>query len=217
MIETIHQQQVPQGGIIRANKVWRNTGAAGTRDIYVFYGKGETWETFAPEFGAVATGVFANTGAQVTTPVDCQVPVDASLGLKDALVGVGSYIYPTIVLDDYEIVPNAIEVVAAGPAMVTVTLRALNPSASAAYWIAMCNTYPYSDYIPISQDIVWVDVLPSTPQDGVIFGAYNSLYQRLECPNCWHGVGFATPFEDGKIYYWDFSRGLLLDENFNPM
>lgn len=126
MIETIHQQQVAQGGIIRANKTWRNTGAAGTRDIYVFYGKGETWETFAPEFGAVATGVFANMGEEVTTPVDCQVPVDASLGLKDALVGVGSYVYPTIVLDDYEIVPDAIEVISAGPVLVTITITNKN-------------------------------------------------------------------------------------------
>lgn len=126
MIETIHQQQVPQGGIIRAHKRWRNVGASGTRDIYALYGTGLTLETFLMEFGAVAVDQYCAAGAEVTTPVDCTVPVGASPGLRNALVGVAEYVYPTIIFDDYEIVPNAIEVVAAAPAMVTITITNKN-------------------------------------------------------------------------------------------
>ncbi|GAJ09401.1 unnamed protein product, partial [marine sediment metagenome] len=101
-----------QGSTVRANKTWRNTGGAGFRDIYAAYGTGETRETFVTEFGGITTGQHCAAGAQVTTPVDCQVPAGAPLGLRNALVGVGKY-NPTIgsmTFDDYEIVPDAIEV-----------------------------------------------------------------------------------------------------------
>lgn len=110
------QQQVAPGATIRASKTWRNTGVAGTRDIYAAYGTGETPETFDMEFGGIRLDQYCAAGAEVTTPVDCAVPVGA-LGLKTALVGVGKY-NPTIgsmTFDDYEIVSDAIEVLPAGP------------------------------------------------------------------------------------------------------
>ena len=106
----VHQQQVAQGGTIRASKTWRNTGGAGFRDIYVAYGTGETLEAFLMEFGAVAVDRYCAAGVEVTTPVDCQVPEDATSGLKNALVGVGKYTGTAMTFDDYDIVPDAIEV-----------------------------------------------------------------------------------------------------------
>ena len=107
------QQQVAPGGTIRVSKTWRNTGGAGTRDIYALYGTGLTLETFATEFGGDLVDQYCAAGAEVTTPVDCTVPQDAPPGLMNALVGVAEYVYPTIIFDDYEIVPNAIEVTGA--------------------------------------------------------------------------------------------------------
>lgn len=110
-----HQVDVVQGGTIRANKTWKNVGGDGTRDVYVFYGTGTTVDTFIAEFAAAVVDQYCEASAEVTTPVDCEVPLDATPGLKNALVVVGGYVYPTIVYDDYEIVVDAINVVAAKP------------------------------------------------------------------------------------------------------
>ena len=110
-----HQVDVVQGGIIRANKAWKNVGGDGNRDVYVLYGQGTTGDTFVTEFAAAVLGQYCAAGAQVTTPVDCEVPPDATPGLKNALVAVGGYVYPTIVYDDYEIVEHAINVVVLAP------------------------------------------------------------------------------------------------------
>ena len=126
-----HQVDVAPGGTIRANKTWRNVEAAGSRDIYTAYGTGTTLETFVMEFGAVATGQHCAAGAQVTTPVDCQVPA-AALGLKNALGGVGKY-DPTAQImsfDDYDITVDAINVITPPPTeprgeQVTVAFAAL--------------------------------------------------------------------------------------------
>lgn len=111
-----HQVDVAPGGTIRANKTWRNVEAAGSRDIYAAYGTGTTLETFVMEFGAVAIGQHCAADAQVTTPVDCQVPA-AALGLKNALVGVGKY-DPTaqiMTFDDCDITVDAINVITPPP------------------------------------------------------------------------------------------------------
>ncbi len=106
---------------------------------------------------------------------------------------------------------------AAGAANVTVTLKPRNAPANAAYWVAMCGTYPGSDYIPIANPITWSNVPAGTPQQWVIFGCFDTAKNMLQTPNAWYGVTFSRPFEDGKTYYWDFVAGLLLDESFQPM
>jgi len=113
-----HQVDVAQGGTIRCNKRWKNVGADGNRDLIAMYGTGLTLETFVLEFGRVALGQYCAAGAEVTTPVDCTVPEDATPGLRNALVGVGKSEpdTPVITIDDYEIVVNAINVVTAPPA-----------------------------------------------------------------------------------------------------
>lgn len=111
-----HQVDVAPGGTIRANKRWRNVGAAGNRDILVAYGTGTTVATFLMEFGALAIDQFCPAAAEVVTPVDSRVPTTAT-GLKNALVGVGTYDPTTSVIafDDYDIVANAINVAGAPP------------------------------------------------------------------------------------------------------
>lgn len=110
-----HQVDVAPGGTIRANKTWKNIGAAGNRDICAIYGTGTTIEAFVMEFGAVVVDQYCAAGGQVATPVDCLVPAAATMGLRNALVGVGKYDPATsvITLDDYEIVVNAINVTGA--------------------------------------------------------------------------------------------------------
>ena len=111
-----HQVDVAPGAIIRANKTWKNVGAGGTRDIMAAYGTGETLETFVMEFGGIVSANCA-AGGQVTTPVDCQVPAAAALGLRNALIGVGQYDGTTqiMTLDDYDITVDAINVTGAPP------------------------------------------------------------------------------------------------------
>lgn len=101
--------------------------------------------------------------------------------------------------------------------LVTVTLKARNAPSNAQYWIAMCGTYPSCSYTPIGNSIIWQNIPGSTPQNWVMFGAYDAAYGQLATPNAWHGVGFARAFENGKTYYWDFQSGLLLDENLQWM
>jgi len=152
MKTTVHQQQVIQGSTVRANKTWRNTGGAGTRDIYAAYGTGTTLETFVMEFGGITTGQYCAAGAQVTTPVDCQVPEDATLGLKNALVGVGKY-NPTIgsmTFDDYEIVADAIEVMPPQGAVFEIQDFRCTPSQAC----AVSSGETPTDYVNVLFDIV---------------------------------------------------------------
>ncbi|MBA7599327.1 hypothetical protein ES703_06359 [subsurface metagenome] len=108
-----HQVDVALGGIIRAIKLWKNVGADGTRDVMAAYGTGTTFDTFVMEFGEVAIDQYCAAGAEVTTPVDQRVPEVVSLGLKNALVGVGKWDLDTgaITLDDYDITVDAINVI----------------------------------------------------------------------------------------------------------
>lgn len=119
-----HQVAVEPGQVIRATKTWKNIGAAGTRDVVALYGTGTTIDDFVAEFMGSLVAVPAAAGEQVTTNVDCTVPRDATLGLKNALVGVGFYNVPMgeIFFDDYDIVVNAIEVKWVGPVGVQVSV-----------------------------------------------------------------------------------------------
>lgn len=100
---------------------------------------------------------------------------------------------------------------------VNVTLRARNAPGLVKYWIAMCATYPSSNFVPKANPIVWNNIPANTSQQWVIFGGYDANFQPVSTPNAWVGVGFSTPFQNGKTYYWDFATGILLDENFNWM
>ena len=138
-------------------------------------------------------------------------------GKSGAAVGIASLGYiPTgtilqgNVTRDFTISP------AAG-ATVNVTLRARNAPANAVYWMAMCATYQESDLIPIANPIAWNNIPANTSQTWVIFGCYNASQQPISTPNAWSGIGFSTPFVNGKTYYWDFATGILLDEYFNWM
>ncbi len=104
------------------------------------------------------------------------------------------------------------------PAAVTVTLRALNPPANAAYWCAFCKQYQSCDWVPISQPIVWANIPPDTliyggasGGWGIMITCYDANYVLLAAPNTNHNIGFSKPFTDGWTYYWDFFQGLLLD------
>ncbi|MBA7624018.1 hypothetical protein ES703_31422 [subsurface metagenome] len=141
--------------IIRSNKTWRNTGGAGSRDITAAYGTGTTLETFVMEFGTIRLGRYCAAGAQVITPVDCLVPEDAIPGLKNALVGVGKYDPGTgvITLDDYDIVPDAIEVMPGLPpqgAMFEIQDFRCTPSQAC----AVSSGETPTDYVNVLFDIV---------------------------------------------------------------
>jgi len=113
--------------------------------------------------------------------------------------------------------PVAVTVNAAAGTTVNVTLRAKNAPANARYWMALCSTYQSSNFIPIANPIAWNNIPANTSQQWVIFGCYDVNYQPISTPSAWHGVGFSTPFVNGKTYYWDFATGILLDEYFNWM
>jgi hypothetical protein len=103
-------------------------------------------------------------------------------------------------------------------APVSVTLRGRNAPSNAAYWAAVCASYPTCPIVGIDVPIAWENIPPGTSQDFILVACYDaglSLLQDL--PNINTGVGFSEPFEDGRTYYWDFSTGLLLDENLSPM
>lgn len=107
-----HQVAVEPGGTIRASKTWQNIGAYGFRHVAALYGTGDTLETFVQEFGAITASAPVGTGVEITTNVDVMVSGDVGLGLKNALVGVGSWdpVTSTMYFDDYDIVVDAIEI-----------------------------------------------------------------------------------------------------------
>ena len=178
MNTTVHQQQVAPGGIIRANKTWKNIGAAGYRDILAIYGTGLTLEAFVMEFGAIATGQYCAAGAQVTTPVDCTVPVGASPGLRNALVGVGKYDPSTsvITLDDYDIVVDAIDVTVAPPpegvALVAGWNNVVYMGLSQAIESAVASIMPYLVQISVYRQGVYYDYYPADPMGSTLTDIY---------------------------------------------
>jgi len=102
--------------------------------------------------------------------------------------------------------------------LVSITLRGRNAPANAAYWAAVCASVPTSPVVGIDVPIAWQNIPSSTSQDYIIVVCYDADFHLLQdLPNINVGVGFNRPFEDGKTYYWDFSMGLLLDENFQYM
>lgn len=96
---------------------------------------------------------------------------------------------------------------------VTITLYAYNAPVNAVYWTAVGGSKVWSDYAPIGQGIVFANTPASTPQDGIVAVAFGSGYEVLVTPNNSQPVGFAKPFVNGGIYYWNFSLGILLDSN----
>ncbi len=110
-----------------------------------------------------------------------------------------------------------LEMEEAAVGLVSISLRAYNAPSNAAYWGAVCASYPTCPITGIDTPIVWENIPPSTSQDGLAVGCYDASHHILSCPNCGYYVGFSKPFEDDKIYWWDFERGLLLDEFHQPM
>jgi hypothetical protein len=102
--------------------------------------------------------------------------------------------------------------------LVSISLRARNAPSNAAYWGAICASYPTCPFTSIDAPIVWENIPPSTSQDYILVVPFDSnFHSLLDLPNVNIPVGFSRPFEDDKIYWWDFERGLLLDEFFQPM
>jgi len=152
---------------------------------------------------------------QKTVTFTFNVPATGYLGVGKAYAFLANPAVPLTAIASAT--PVAVTVNAAAGATVNVTLRAKNAPANARYWIAMCSTYQSSDFIPIANPIAWNNIPANTSQQWVIFGCYDVNYQPISTPSAWHGVGFSTPFVNGKTYYWDFATGILLDEYFNWM
>ena len=159
--------------------------------------------------------LFLAAGATGTYTWTFNIPSTATPGVGRAYAFLANPAVPLTAIASAT--PVAVTVNAAAGATVNVTLRARNAPANARYWIAMCSTYQSSDFIPIANPIAWNNIPANTSQQWVIFGCYDVNYQPISTPNAWHGVGFSTPFVNGKTYYWDFATGILLDEYFNWM
>lgn len=121
--------EVSRGSIIQAVKTWKNVGdTGGARDVMVAYGVGTTLESFVSEFGTYVGSQHCNPGSEAVAYLNLLVPAGAALGLRNALVGVGSYDpgNDTGDFDVHEIVPDAIEVVEPAPTKVSITVNNKN-------------------------------------------------------------------------------------------
>ena len=112
----------------------------------------------------------------------------------------------------------------AAPSTVTVTVKAYKPPAQATHWFIMTDGIYSMEPVPISQPIQWQNIPANSVQGSaggyVLAGCgygWPSNWVDVPCPNCGQGVGFSRLLEDGKTYYWDFSRGILLDWNYEFM
>jgi hypothetical protein len=160
--------------------------------------------------------LFLAAGATGTYTWTFNIPSTATPGVGRAYAFLANPAVPLTAIASAT--PVAVTVNAAAGATVNVTLRARNAPANAAYWIALCATYPYfSGFIPIANPIAWNNIPANTSQDYVIFACYNASQQPISTINGGLAVGFSKPFVNGKTYYWDFATGILLDEYFNWM
>lgn len=113
------QLTVPAGSTVRCSIDWANLGAAGTRDLAVFYGTyNPATGELTPAFGWVVTGVHIESGASLVTNIE-GVP---QVGIWDAAGMVGVYDPATHIFtpDDLLIAEDAVIVVAAAALEVTV-------------------------------------------------------------------------------------------------
>jgi len=187
--------QVPLSTELYLAPWWRNTGTTGAR-------------------GRV-TGV-------ITRPDGSQVTLEGTVN-QDSLAEPGDGYgvrLSSIVLDQLGnyagLFKLEMEEVAAG--LVSISLRAYNAPSNVAFWGAICASYPTCPVTGIDSPIVWQNIPPSTSQDYILVVGFDSDYRPLsDLPNTNIAVGFSRPFEDDKIYWWDFERGLLLDEFHQPM
>ncbi len=83
---------IAQGGILRSTKTWKNVGElSGEKGVMVWLGSGvfedDTW--IGSEYKTLYPGIPIEPGEQIETILDLNIPIDAPLGLYNALVGVG--------------------------------------------------------------------------------------------------------------------------------
>jgi hypothetical protein len=108
----------------------------------------------------------------------------------------------------------------AAPSTVTVTVKAYKPPAQATHWFIMTDGIYSMEAVPINDPIIWRNIPANSVQQGVLAGCgywQGGSWVDVPCTNCGHSVGFSRLLEDGKTYYWDFSRGILLDWNYEFM
>ena len=200
--------QVEPGQTIKASKVWRNNGAAGYRDVIAMYGQGTGLADFLAEIQQIVLNEYAGAGVEVTTLIYKGVPYTTEPGKRDALVGVGKYDIDSEIFtcDDYEVVPDAIEVVApAPPPMVTITVSNKNAPANAVWWAGLTSeTILECPFTPIDENFVW------TIYEGELcaFLCFDAHQNVIDTPNSGIFLWWGT-FLHGRFYTWNFALGRL--------
>lgn len=203
------QLVVPTWSDLRCRVTWNNVGAAGSRDLAAFYGKGTNPDDFVPQFYTRVLGVVAAAGQSgIITDLN-QISVGpVNVGLWDCLVVVGDYDPATgiYLVDDWMTFPNAVSVQAA---VGTVGVYAENFRPGDASWYALWwNDPAWQDPVPagwrpLEDPCVFVGV----PLTGITLYVFSVDAAGIDVAD-W---GMYGPFdvEDLETYRLDLATGTL--------